>query len=139
MWLGRRPATTSAFQNQFYNWAARGAWEVAINTPNDQPLPFNAMTISNSLTEGSHAFEGYIHNSQINSNRQLNAIENFSTTAIRSDVWHYDSSGYQAPVLLPYGPNSYTPVYDGFTPDQNVFVPSYTPSYDHGSFIPWGW
>lgn len=130
-------ANEVAFQNQFYNWAARGAWEVAVNTPDDQPLPFNAMTISKSLTEGSAAFEGYIHHSQDMSNRQLDAVERFDITAVQG-LWPYsDSSGYQPPVMLPYGPEAYTPMYYDTTPSQNYFTPS-NDAYDYGVFTPWG-
>lgn len=131
-------ANEIAFQQQFYSWAARGAWEVAINTPNDQPLPFNAMTISRSLTEGSQAFEGYIHHSQHLSNRQLQAVENFSETAIRGNALYHDPYTSQSSVLLPWGPEAYLPHYQGTDPSQNFFMPVYTPHFSHGMYMPWG-
>ena len=130
-------ANEVAFSNQFDSWARRGAWELAQQIPNDQPLPFDAMSISRSTSEGMRSFEGYIHNSQVNSNRQLQAVENFSTTAIRGESMYYDSTNSYGPVLLPYGPEAYTPQYEGFVPSQNVFTPSNDASA-YNAWTPWG-
>ena len=64
-------------------------------------------------------------------------VENFSTTAIRGESMYYDSTNTYGPVLLPYGPESYTPQYEGFVPSQNVFTPSYDASA-YNAWTPWG-
>lgn len=131
-------AQNMKFEMQFDAWAARGAWELARQIPNDQPLPFDAMSISRSTSEGMRSFEGYLHNSQVNSNRQLQAIENFDRGAVRGEALYYDSTRTHGPVYLPYGPSAYTPEYEGFEPSQNTFVPAYNP-WTFNAWTPWSY
>jgi hypothetical protein len=117
-----------AFENQFYNWAAQGAWDVALATPNDQPLPFNAMTISNSITEGSNAAFGYVRSLQANSNSALDAVGRWDVGAIR-DNWYFGSEYGYGTYELPYQPGGYYNVngylYGGYNPYYENYYPLY--------------
>lgn len=119
-------ANELAFQNNFYNWAWHRSCELARQIPNDQPLPFDAMSISRSLNEGNQAVTNYIHHSQNLSERQLRAVEDYSQQAIRGNS-PYSNQWNPTPVYLPYGPDAYVPMYDGVGPSQNVYMPMYSP------------
>ena len=104
--VGDMWANELAFQNQFYQNAWRQSWELARQVPNDQPLPFNAMTISNSLNQGMQAFEGFANNWHVNSETTMNAIGRWNEGAIRGIAPH--ANPYGGPVYnLPYGPEGY--------------------------------
>ncbi|MDB5385815.1 MAG: hypothetical protein JWM11_1461 [Planctomycetaceae bacterium] len=135
--VGNMWANEIRFQNQFDRWNRQGSMELARRIPNDQPLPFNAMTISNSNNANMRAFEGYMRNSQLNSNRQLEAVGRFSTYGIRGMAPHYDTSGYGGPVMLPYGPNGYYATQGGFSPSQTTFAPSQN-AWGYGAYRPYG-
>jgi hypothetical protein len=94
-----------AFDQQFDQQARIGAWQAALATPNDQPLPFNAMTISQSISAGNDAALGYVRSSQYNSNRALGAVERWDTGAIQGN-WYYGNGSGQT-YVLPYQYNSY--------------------------------
>jgi hypothetical protein len=110
-------AANAQFDAQFDVWARQGAWQAALATPNDQPLPFNAMTISNSITEGSNAALGYVQQSQYNSNAALNAVERWDTGAVQGN-WYYGNG--QNSYVLPYQYNTYNMqngyIYGGYNP-----------------------
>jgi hypothetical protein len=128
--VGNMWANEIRFQNQFDRWNRQGSMELARRIPNDQPLPFNAMTISNANNANMRAFEAYNRNSQLNSNRQSEAVGRFSTYGIRGLAPHYSTSGYGAPVMLPYGPNGYYATQGGFAPSQNA--------WGYGAYRPFG-
>jgi hypothetical protein len=116
------------FERQFDQWARVGAWQAALATPNDQPLPFNAMTISNSVSAGNDATLGYIRASQYNSNRACGAVERWDTGAVQGN-WYYGSQ-YGGPAqVLPYVPNSYYEqngyLYGGYQQGGNNYYPMY--------------
>ena len=93
-------AMNAQFDANFDVMARQMSWQVALATPNDQPLPFNAMTISHSITEGSDAALGYVEQGQVNSNRACNAVENYSTYAIQGNGYYRPEYGGQ--YVLPY-------------------------------------
>jgi hypothetical protein len=130
--VGDMWAANMAFDQQFDQWNRHMSWQVALATPNDQPLPFNAMTISNSITAGSEAALGYVRNSQVNSNRQLDAVGRWTTGAVQGN-WYYGSQygpSYDPNVyVMPYtsGPGVYHNVngymYQGYNPGYENYYP----------------
>ena len=52
-------AANAAFDQQFDQWAYHMSWEVARQIPDDQPLPFNAMTIHDSINASNRAFDRF--------------------------------------------------------------------------------
>jgi hypothetical protein len=110
-------AANMAFDQQFDHWNRQMSWQVALATPNDQPLPFNAMTISNSITQGSNAALDYVRASQYNSNAALNAVERWDTGAVQGN-WYYGNGNES--YVLPYQYNTYHQnngyIYGGYNP-----------------------
>ncbi|MDZ4817735.1 MAG: hypothetical protein SGJ20_02045 [Planctomycetota bacterium] len=104
--VGGMWAANAEFERNFDHWARVGSYHAALMTPNDQPLPFNAMTISNSLSDGMRAFEGYNNNWHVNSRRTTDAIERWDDGAIREVAPYADPYGGNR-MMLPYGPDSY--------------------------------
>jgi hypothetical protein len=104
--LGELAASNIAFDQQFdrYNWYM--SQQIARNMRPGEKLPFNAMTISKSISEGNQSFQGYMGAVQQGSNRQIAAIERWNVGAVQSN-WYY-SGGYGGPsYVLPYTQNSY--------------------------------
>jgi hypothetical protein len=115
------------FQKQFDQWAWKKSVELARHLrETGQQNPFNAMTISKSLSEGNQAFEGYIRNSQLNSAKTSQAIANWNNGAIRNqglyqaphggpaynlpwthNVYHINQNGQAIPGFSPYYQNLY--------------------------------
>jgi hypothetical protein len=118
------------FEAQFDVWARQGAWEAALATPNDQPLPFNAMTISNSITEGSNAALSFVQNSEINSNRALDAVGRWDLGAVQGN-WAFGGQFGGTPQVLPYQPGAYHDnngwITPGFNPNFENFYPIVNP------------
>jgi hypothetical protein len=99
--VGNLWAMNAQFDQQFDQWARVGAWQAALATPNDQPLPFNAMTISNSISAGNQAFYGYLGSVQANSASMSNTVGNYSTGAIQGN-WYYTPQYGGGSYTLPY-------------------------------------
>lgn len=118
-----------AFDRQFDVDARRMSWELARQIPNDQPLPFNAMTISQSISAGNDAALGYVRASAYNSDRALGAVERWDTGAIQGN-WYYGNGSGQT-YVLPYQYNTYyqSPTtgyfYGGYQPGGNNYYPMY--------------
>lgn len=129
--VGDMWANEVRFCNQFDQWNRQGSWALARMIPNDQPLPFNAMTISNSLSDGMRSFEGFNNNWHVNSNRTMNAIENWNYGAIR-EVAPFQNP-YGGPVhMLPYQHNAYHQ-------DAPGYIYQGENTYDYSSnFFPFG-
>src|SRR5690606_16717483 len=72
-----------AFDQQFEQNVGRISWELARMIPDDEPLPFNAMTISKSVSEANHAWSGYNQMYHNWSDRQLGAVDRWIDGAIR--------------------------------------------------------
>ena len=124
-------AANAEFDRQFDQWNRYMSWQVALATPNDQPLPFNAMTIAQSNREAQDVMIGYIHNTQINSNRALGAVERWDVGAVQGN-WYYQpqyGGSYDPNFVLPYGPGSYYEqngyIYQGNQPGGNNLYPMY--------------
>jgi len=113
------------FNKQFDQWNAIGSMQVAkwlreTGTPN----PFNAMTIHNSINQGNQAFGAYIQNSQVNSWKTSNAINNWTNGAINGNA-HYQGN-YGGPVYnVPYTHNVY------HINQYGQAVPGYSPYYQN--------
>jgi hypothetical protein len=103
-------AANMQFEQQFDQWARVGSWQVALATPNDQPLPFNAMTISNSINQGNQAFYGYLGGLQNSSAATSAAIGAYSTGAIQGN-WYYQNPYSGQTVVAPYTNNPYSGYY----------------------------
>jgi len=117
--VGNMWANEIAFQNQFYNWARQGSIQVARNMRPGEQLPFNAMTISNSINEGNKAFGGYMNGLYQSSNTNSRIANNYSNYAIRGNGFY----GNGGPVYnLPYTHNYHTITNNGY-------IPGYHPNY----------
>jgi hypothetical protein len=120
------------FHNQFYPWAWQQSVELARQIPDDQPLPFNAMTIYGANVAAGAAWSGYVNGLNYNSHRTSNAIGNWTNGAIRG-YGHYADPHTGNTYQLPWQYNGYNVDnygyaspgirYDGF--GTNVF-----PTYD---------
>ncbi|MBI2803827.1 MAG: hypothetical protein HYX68_02455 [Planctomycetes bacterium] len=113
------------FQKRFYNWAWQGSVQAARwHRENGVPIPFNAATIYQSNLEGQRAFNGYIRQSQINSERTSQAIGNWTNGAIRGMGPYYNPSN-GAVYNLPWTHNQYHMNRYG------QFAPGYNPHRDN--------
>lgn len=131
--VGNMWANELAFQNQFYNWAAAGSWELAKQIPNNEPLPFNAMTIFNSNNAANQAFQGFANNWHTNSANTMGAIERWNLGAIQG-VAPYQNPYGGTTYNLPYGPEGYEMTAPGY---MYQGVNPYNPT---GNYYPvYGW
>ena len=118
------------FQKQFDQWAWKASVDLARHLrETGQKNPFNAMTISKSLTEGNQAFEAYIHNSQVNSAKTSQAIANWNNGAIQGNATY--QAPYGGPAYnLPYTHNTYhINQYGQAAPGYNSYYQNIYPSY----------
>ncbi len=130
--LSTMMANEIQFQDQFYSWAWDTSIAVAQQIPDDQPLPFNAMTISNSISGGMRAFEQSAAQWHVNSDRTMKAIDRYGMGAVRGN-WAYSdpyNSGYY--YELPYQNNYWQDqggwIYDSYDPYRTQLQPvSYYP------------
>ena len=129
--VGNMWANELQFQNQFYNWARQRSWQLAREIPNDQPLPFNAQTLSEANRATSRAYEGFNRNWHHNSQRTMNAIERWDNGVIRGVAPYSNPYGHTK--LLPYGPNSY---YRG---PHGYYHRGYNPYYSGNHYRPSGY
>jgi len=125
------------FQNQFYDWAWQGSLAAARQIPNDQPLPFNAMTISNSLSGGMYAFEQSAAQWHINSARTTDALDRYGMGAVRGNWTYQNPYGYGETYGLPYQGNYWQDqggyIYDSYNP----YDTQLQPVYGYGQGYPW--
>jgi hypothetical protein len=122
-------AANMAFDQQFDQWNRHMSWQLALAIPNDQPLPFNAMTIAQANRETSAAYERMNAGWYANSNRQMDAVGRWTTGAIQGN-WYYQpeyGTQHDPHFVLPYGPGAYHEtngyIYEGYNPqaDQNLY------------------
>ena len=99
------------FDRNFEQYNRAGSMWVAQQTRGQQ-LPFNAMTIHQSNNAANQAFSGYMNSLQQNSNRQMNAVENWTNQALRGYSPYVNSNGQG--YMLPYGPNAYHQTQGGY-------------------------
>jgi hypothetical protein len=115
-----------AFDQQFYAALPGLCWQAAIATRGQQ-LPFNAMTISRSVTELSNQYAANNANWYQNSNAQMNAVSNWSMGAIQGN-WTYCSPSGGPSYVLPYTQNSYYQyngyMYPGYMPGAMNYYPN---------------
>jgi hypothetical protein len=117
-------AANMAFENNFYQWAWQGSVELARQIPDDQPLPFNAMTISAANQEAARAGEAYIGSLQANSNRAIGAVERWDIGSVLHDWFFAPEYGGGTTYQLPYDTSSYTI-------ENGTFVPGYQQGGDN--------
>lgn len=95
-----------AFDRWFDQYARQKSWELARQMKPGDKLPFDAMTISKSITQGNHAFDEYMQSVQAGSASRSRMADNYSNYVIRG-VAPYGNPG--GPTYnLPYTHNAYT-------------------------------
>src|SRR6478672_3635579 len=110
------------FDRRMDQYAWYMSQQIARNMKPGEKLPFNAMTISKSISEGNQAFQGYMGAVQQGSNRQLQAVDRWTTGAIQGN-WYYSNGAGGPTYILPYTQNSYY-VQNGY----------YYPGYQQGGY-----
>ncbi|MFT3785226.1 MAG: hypothetical protein QM770_03550 [Tepidisphaeraceae bacterium] len=131
--VGDLAAMNAQFDANFDVWARQGAWQVALATPNDQPLPFNAMTISQSISDGNNAFAGYIGSVQANSNTALNAVDRWDTYAVQGNGYYQPQYG-GGTYVLPYT----TQPEGGYNLQNGYVMPGYVDGGNNFYIVPGG-
>jgi hypothetical protein len=112
------------FDNQFYPWAWEQSVEVARHLQPGEQLPFNAMTISRSISDANESFEGYVHSMQDNSARTDETLSRFDQylRGVGNYVNPDDNQLYE----LPYTQDVYN-----LNRDTQVITPGYSPYDDN--------
>ena len=125
-------AANMAFDAQFDQWNRHMSWELAKQIPNDQPLPFNAMTLAQANRETAAAYSAYNAAAFNNSQGTCNAIERWDVGAVQGN-WYYGSQwGAQHDpnfYVLPYTSGAYHVdngyIYSGYDPNHENLYPVY--------------
>ena len=131
------------FQDQFYDWAWQGSVALAQQIPNDQPLPFNAMTISNSLSGDMRAFEQSANQWHVNSARSSAAMDRYSLGAVRGNWVYQNPYGYGQTYELPYQGSYWQDqggyIYDSYQPYRTELQPTYGYGQGYGYGTGYSW
>jgi hypothetical protein len=101
-----------AFDRWFDQYAWQKSVELARQMKPGEQLPFNAMTISKSLTEGNQAFGRYMQSVQAGSASRSRMADNYSNYAIRGLAPYGNPGG--PTYNLPYTHNAYTITPNGY-------------------------
>ena len=92
-----------AWDEQFYNWAWDQSQQLALEIPNDQLLPFNAMTISSSIAEGQGAFDNFILGWFGNQQVLDEIYKDFSQTTLSvGNFYDFYGNIYELPYEVPF-------------------------------------
>ena len=120
-------AANANFDRNFDIMARQASVAIARNMRPGEQLPFNAMTISHSISGGMRQFESNCAGWNANSNAQMNAVGNWTMGAIQGNGTYSNGSGPSYVMPYTYGAynmqNGY--MYGGYAPGGNNYYPTY--------------